>query len=286
MKKYLCMLVFVLGWLQLSSSLMANETEDKRNFRVISLAPHLTEILYEIGAGQQIVGAVSYSNYPEEAKKIPQIGDYNRLDLETILALKPDLVVGWKSGNSKEEIKRLKKLGLKVHVSDPKELQDVALLMEQLGHLLGREKTAQKRAVKYKEQIESLKTKYQKQTQLKVFYQVWNKPLITINGEHIISHVIEICGGKNIFHDLKGLAPQIGVEAVLQQNPNVIIASGMDESRPEWLDEWKKYPVLDAVQNDNLFHVLPDIIQRNGPRLALGTEAVCQVLHEARSKME
>ncbi len=258
--------------------------EERAAVRIISLAPHITEILFEIGAGEQIVGTVSYSDYPNAAKEIPRIGGYNRLDLESILEKRPDLVLGWESGNSPVEIEQLKALGLHVVVTEPRQLGDVAALMERYGQLVGREEQARKKAARYRQRLQQLRDNYQHQLPLTVFYQVWNSPLITVNGEQIISDVVELCGGVNVFASLDTLSPRVSVEAVLEKNSQVIIASGMDESRPEWLDGWSQYPTLQAVQNGNLYHVPPDILQRHGPRLVKGVEAVCRVLAMAREK--
>ncbi len=252
--------------------------------RIVSLAPHLTEMLFEIGAGEQIVGTVNYSNYPQAALQIPQVGGYNRLDLEAILALQPDLIVGWESGNNPAELERLQQLGFRLHITEPRQLEDVATVMEQLGRLTGVEQQAQQRAHHYRQRLQRLRDQFHQRQPVSVFYQVWNRPLITINGEQIISHVIELCGGVNVFSGLNSLSPQISVEAVLERDPQVIVASGMDESRPEWLDAWGRYPMLQAVKRNNLYHVPPDILQRHGPRLVEGAEQLCQALQLARSK--
>ena len=254
--------------------------------RVVSLAPHLTEMLFEIGAGDRVVGTVNYSNYPEAAKQIPQVGGYNRINLEAILALQPDLIVGWESGNAPAELARLQQLGFRVHVTEPRQLEDVATVMEQLGELLGRSTEATARAAVYRARLQQLRDQYHSKRLLRVFYQVWDRPLITVNGEQIISHVIELCGGRNVFHALDSLSPQISVESVLERNPQVIIASGMDEARPEWLDGWRRYPTLQAVVDNHLFHVPPDILQRHGPRLVEGAEQLCKALQKAREKSE
>jgi len=253
--------------------------------RIISLAPHITEILFEVGAGEQIVGTVNYSNYPEAATRIPQVGGYNRLDLEAILQLHPDLILGWESGNSTVEIERLRALGLSVRLSEPHRLEDIAQLMEQFAVLTGHAKQGQRRAEAYRQRLDQLRARYADAVSVTVFYQVWNQPLITINDQQVISDVIRLCGGTNVFAELDSLSPRISVEAVLQRNPQVIIASGMDASRPEWLDEWSRYPSLQAVSAANLYHVPPDILQRHGPRLAEGAEQLCLALEHARSKV-
>lgn len=268
--------------LSLSCSTALRATEKPQ--RIVSLAPHLTEMLFEIGAGELIVGTVNYSNYPLAAQQIPQVGGYNRLDLEAILALQPDLIVGWESGNSPAELKRLQQLGFKLHITEPRQLEDVASVMEQLGMLTGVGHRARQRADHYRQQLQQLRVQFHQQQPVSVFYQVWNRPLITINREQIISHVVELCGGVNVFAELNSLSPQISVEAVLERDPQVIIASGMDESRPEWLDEWNRYRSLQAVVKRNLYHVPPDILQRHGPRLVEGAEQLCKALQKAREK--
>ncbi len=262
----------------------AVQADERHALRVVSLAPHLTEMLFAIGAGEQVVGTVNYSNYPEAAGRIPQVGGYNRLDLEAIIASRADLIVGWESGNAPGELEKLRQLGFKFHISEPRRLEDVATVMEQLGGVLGREQQAGEQAHDYRNHLQQLRNRYQGKHLVDVFYQVWNQPLITINGEQIISHVIELCGGRNVFAGLDSLSPQIGVEAVLERNPEVIIASGMDESRPEWLDSWSRFPLLQAVREENLYHVPPDLLQRHGPRLVEGAKLLCEALEEARQK--
>ena len=262
------------------------EADERHALRVVSLAPHLTEMLFEIGAGEQVVGTVNYSNYPAAALQIPQVGGYNRLDLEAIIARQPDLIVGWESGNAPTELAQLRRLGFELHVTEPRQLEDVASVMEQLGKLLGRESQATIRGEQFRIRLQQLRDQYRQQRPVRVFYQVWNRPLITINREQIISHVIELCGGENVFADLDALSPQISVEAVLERNPQVIIASGMGEARPEWLDAWSRFPMLQAVKRNNLYHVPPDILQRHGPRLVEGAEQLCKALQNARVKTE
>lgn len=251
--------------------------------RIISLAPHVTEQLFAIGAGERIVGAVDYSDYPEQAKRLPRVGGYSRLDLERILALKPDLVVGWKSGNDARQLERLQQLGLKVYLSEPRHLDDIASDMERLGKLSGVAKKAAEIAAQFRQRIELLRDQHQNTAPLRVFYQIWNRPLMTVNGKHLISDVISLCGGDNIFATVDNLTPSVSVEAVLAANPQVIIASGMATERPEWLDDWRHWKQLAAVKNKQLYVIRPDIIQRATPRLLQGAERMCQLLDTARS---
>lgn len=252
---------------------------------IISLAPHTTEMLFSAGAGPLIKGVVKYSNYPPEAKQIPVIGSYNALDLEKILAMQPDLVLAWHTGNRAHELEKLKSLGLNVYITDPRDLEDVASNIERLGLLTGTHDKAKKSADAFRQKHRQLKQLYSNQRAITVFYQIWNKPLMTVNGEHLISRVIRLCGGVNVFSDLGPLAPAIDIEAVIKANPQVIIASGMDEERPEWLDDWRRWQSLSAVKNDNLYFIPPDIMQRHTSRILQGAEQMCSALETARKKI-
>lgn len=249
--------------------------------RIISLAPHVTEQLYAIGAGEQIVGAVEYSDYPQAAAALPRVGGYSRLDLERILSFEPDLVVGWHSGNDPRQLERLEQLGLTVYRSEPRELRDIAVSMRRLGVLSGRAEQAAAEAESFVQTLERLNAMNRGRPARRVFYQIWNRPLMTINGEHLISDVIRLCGGENVFADLPVLTPKISTEAVLAADPDVIIASGMGEARPEWLDEWRRWEQLSAVKNDRLAFIPPDLIQRATPRLLDGAERLCRMLSSA-----
>ncbi len=249
--------------------------------RIISLAPHTTELLFAAGAGDRIVGTVDYSDYPAAAHKIPRIGGYRAVDLERILTLKPDLVVAWLSGNGTELVERLRGLGLTVYVSEPSSLKDIALSLEQIGALSGSTQGLEA-ARSFRLRLEKLTQKYADKSRVSVFYQIWDPPLMTINGDHLISRVIDLCGGYNVFNELSALTPTVSREAVLASNPDAIIASGMDKERPEWLDNWRHWPQLKAASADHLFFIPPDLLQRATPRLLDGAEQLCRVLDEVR----
>lgn len=252
--------------------------------RIVSLAPHITETLFSAGAGNRIVGAVEYSDYPAAAKAIPRIGGYSRLDLEAIAASQPDLAIGWLSGNSPAHLDKLRALGIPVFLVQPHGLDDVAVNLERFGRLAGSDTAAQAAARTYRARLAELRSRYTSRSPVRVFYQVWNSPLMTIGGSQIITDVIRLCGGENVFADLAPLAPRVTVEAVLARDPEVIVASGMGEARPEWLDDWRKWPQLTAVKHDNLFFIPPDLIQRPTPRLLEGATRLCEQLEAARGK--
>jgi iron complex transport system substrate-binding protein len=252
--------------------------------RIISLAPHMTETLFAAGAGAQIVGTVDYSDYPEVAKKIQRVGGYSRFDLEAVAALKPDLIVGWQSGNAAAHLDKLKGLGYTMYVSQPNRIEDVASEIERLGTLAGTNATADAEAKRFRDKLAALRAQYTGKATVRTFYQIWKQPLMTVGKNQIISDAIRLCGGDNVFGKLEQMAPTVNVEAVIAANPEAIIASGMGDSRPEWLDDWKKWTSIEAVKRDNLFFVPPELIQRHTPRLLEGTEILCTHLETVRGK--
>ena len=252
--------------------------------RIVSLAPHVTEMLFAAGAGDRVVGTVDYSDYPPAAKSIPRIGGYSRIDLEAVAALKPDVVVGWESGNAAAAVAKLRGLGIKVYLTQPNRIEDIAGSVERIGRLAGTEKEAAAAAANFRERLGRLLGRYSARPKLRVFYQIWKQPLMTVNGRQIISDAMRVCGGENVFADLPTLAPTVTAEAVIAANPDVIVASGMGEARPEWLDDWRRWPSLAAVGRDDLYFIPPELIQRHTPRILDGTEKLCQHLESARAK--
>ncbi len=252
--------------------------------RVVALAPHMAETLYAAGAGERLVGTVEFSDYPPEAQKVRRVGGYSRVDLEAVAALKPDLVIGWQSGNAPSTLDALRALGLTVYVSQPDRIEDVAREIERFGELAGTEKMAQPKAAELRRRQAVLQREYANRPTVRTFYQIWKQPLATIGGKQIISSVIRLCGGENVFAALGNLAPTVSVEAVIAANPEAIVASGMDAARPEWLDDWKRWTTINAVARDNLFFVPPELIQRHTPRLLDGAEILCRQLESARQK--
>lgn len=251
--------------------------------RIVALAPHIVENLFSIGAGGQIVGVVSYSDFPPAAKAIPVVGSFNAVGLEAVLALQPDLIVLWGSGNGLNALKGLEALNIPVYVDEMENLADIPKSLVNLGVLSGHAEAAEAKATRFSDSIAALKSMHELKNTISVFYQVWNEPLQTINGAHIISEIIGLCGGENIFSAEPVLAPKVNQEAVIARNPDAIIASGVSEQRPDWLNEWNTWPELSAVKNQHLFFVPPDIIQRHTLRIQQGAELMCEKLNLARS---
>ena len=250
--------------------------------RIISLAPNITELLFAAGAGDKIVGTVEYSDFPEKAKSIERIGNHSAIDLERISILKPDLIIAWQSGNPKAAIDKLKKLGFRVFMSEPRSLNDIVTSMQRFSSLAGTESFADKAIDEYRKRYTSLKKKYQSSGSVKVFYEIWYQPMMTVNGEHIISEVIEFCGGENVFSGLGQLAPSISVESILAAKPQAIIAGSNIGDR---LFDWKRWTTLDAVRMGNLFHVEWDHINRHSPRILDAVIQVCDALNIARKNI-
>ncbi|WHI47396.1 cobalamin-binding protein [Microbulbifer sp. VAAF005] len=250
--------------------------------RIVALAPNIVENFYSAGAGDKLIAAVSYSDYPEQAKQLPEIGNYKAVNYESLLLLNPDLIVAWGSGNGDQMINKLEDLGFTVFVSESNALEDIAVNVKRFGKLAGTSDYADKSAGEWLERLNQIQLSHKDLDSVSVFYQVWNEPLQTLNGDHLISDVIQTCGGRNIFADALVLAPKISIESVLDRDPRVIIASGMGEERPDWLDAWAAYPRINAVKEGNLFHVPPDIIQRHTFRVLDGMEMVCDDLNRVR----
>jgi iron complex transport system substrate-binding protein len=252
--------------------------------RIVSLAPHITELLYAAGAGERLVGTVEYSDHPEAARRLPRVGSYAAVDLEAVAALEPDLVIAWASGNRDTHLARLAALGIPVFASEPRSLADVGRSIETFGRLAGTETVATRAARHYAEHRAALAARYATLAPVRVFYQVWDRPLMTVNGAHLISDVMALCGGSNVFADQGRLAPTVSVESVLAANPEVIVASGMGEERPDWLDQWRRWPGLTAAARGNLYFIPPDLMQRHTPRILDAAERLCGFLEEARAR--
>ncbi|RKE26378.1 iron complex transport system substrate-binding protein [Paraburkholderia sp. BL23I1N1] len=256
--------------------------------RVISLAPHATELLYAAGGGAKLVGAVSYSDYPPEAKELPRVGDNKALDLERIVALKPDLIVVWRHGNAQRQLDRLREMHVPLFFSEPHHLDDIAVSLTKLGQLLGTSPSADAAAVAYRQDIARLRAQYTSRPTVSVFYQVWDQPLMTLNGDHMVSDVIALCGGRNVFAKLEPLVPTVSTEAVLAANPEAIFTAAPGATHPDTplpqLDTWRAWPSLKAVANNNLFAIDGDLINRPAPRIAQGAKQMCEDLDLARSR--
>ncbi len=253
--------------------------------RIVTLAPHAVEMLFAAGAGDRIVGTVSYSDYPAQAKSIPRVGSYNALDVERILALQPDLVFAWDSGNKKDQIEKLIQLGLTVFINEPHSIEDVASSIERIGRLTATEMRASRFNAGFLKRYRQLQETYQNRSKVRMFYQVWNDPLITINGQHLISAVMRLCGAENIFNDMSVLSASVSVEAVIVAQPEIIIAGGEAEKQRQahLLENWWRWKTLPAVRHEQLYLIEPGLLHRHGPRILDGAEIMCRYVEQARA---
>jgi iron complex transport system substrate-binding protein len=248
--------------------------------RVVTLAPHLTELAYAAGGAARVVGADSASDYPPAAAGLPRVGGAAGLDLERILALQPDLVLGWLSGNKPSDVTRLEQLGLNVFLNEPRRLRDIPRTLRVMGLLLGTESVAEQRARAFEQQVDTLRLRAAKKRTVSVFFEIWHQPLITVNGEHLISDLLALCGGYNVLGALPALAPTVNVESVLAADPEVIIAAG---APPGALAAWQRFPRLRAVQREQFYELDPDLTTRATPRVLDGAQQVCERLDRVRN---
>ncbi len=252
--------------------------------RVISLAPHATELLFAAGGGKRIVGTMNWSDYPPEAKAIPQVGSNSEIDIERVVALKPDLIVVWQSGNTARQLEQLARLGIPVFRSEPRKLEQVATSIERFGALLGTAEQAQAAAGDYRAQIAQLAARYAHAAPVRVFYQVWDRPIYTLNDEQIVSDMIRTCGGKNVFGGLPVIAPEVSLEAVLARDPEAIVSGDEHAPGDRGIHIWKPYKSVAAVKRGNLFTLDGELLTRPGPRTAQGAARLCALLDVARGR--
>jgi iron complex transport system substrate-binding protein len=254
--------------------------------RIVSLAPHATELLFAAGAGASVVGVSAFSDYPAAARNLPQVSGGMRLDLERILALRPDLAVGWQSGNARADLERLVALGIPVFLSEPQRLGDVPDTLIRLGRLAGSERAAQVVAAGFLDELARLRFRYRDRRPVRVFFEIDRQPLMTLNHAHLASDVLALCGGSNVFAASDLIAPEVSVEAVVLQDPDVILFSdqlGTVESVRTW---WGERTELRAVRAGQVYSVPGELVFRQTPRVLQGAQRVCESLDVARTSLE
>ncbi len=243
--------------------------------RIVSLTPHLTELLFAVGAGAQVVGVDSASDYPPAARTLPRVGDYSRINFERILALKPDLVIVWMGGNRAADIHALEQMGIPVLHTQATRLDDVARLLRLIGQASGHARAGEAAAQDFSRRLAALQVPVGRTPTLAVFYQVWDHPLMTVGGTHWISDALALCGARNIFADLDALSPVVSREAVLQRAPALIV-SGSDA--PDMRLQWQRFGSLPAVKHQAFVRVDADRLHRLTPRLVEGVAELCREL--------
>jgi iron complex transport system substrate-binding protein len=254
-----------------------------RPARIVALSPHLAEIVYAAGAGDRLVAVVRYSDHPAAVRRLPSVGDAARFDAERLLALAPDLVLGWQSGNPAHELRRVERLGLPLFVTEARRLEDVPRLVRRVGAIAGSEDGAEAAAASFERSLAALRSRYRGLPRVRVFYEIWDRPLLTVNGRHLISDVIELCGGQNVFADAPVLTPAVSLEAVLAARPDVILGGSSAGGEARLAAQWSAAPVA-ALREIASRYVSADLIQRQTPRILEGARIVCDHLHDVRTR--
>ena len=250
--------------------------------RVVTLAPNLTELVFAAGAGQSLVGASAYSNYPPDALDLPLIGDAFMVDHEQLALLQPDLLLVWQSGTPVHVVDELRGMGYRVESIRTRGLEDIAAALLRIGDLTGHGDAAATVAKVYQSQLQALRDEFSGTEPLSVFYQISSRPLYTVNGEHYVSELIELCGGRNVFAGLSDLAPTIDVEAVIDLDPEVMLAS--TDAGDDAFAEWSRWPHIAANRYGNHFSLPADEVGRATPRVIVAGEALCAALQTARER--
>ncbi|MDD7805902.1 MAG: cobalamin-binding protein [Endozoicomonas sp. (ex Botrylloides leachii)] len=254
--------------------------------RIISLAPSATELLYAAGAGKQLVAVDKYSDFPEAAKKLPKVGGYPNINAEVLVNMAPDLIVVWAGGNSPELIQQIARMKLKLFQLNAVNLKDIGIELRKLGAITGNVQQANFQADRFDRRLARLQTTYQHQTPISVFFEIWHTPLMAVGADNIMNRVITLCGGRNIFADVKIHFPIVSIESLLAKNPDVIlITSPQNKARDRQTliaSYQKKWVMLSAVQKKQLFIIDSDMISRPTPRILDGAEKICQYLKVVR----
>ncbi len=249
--------------------------------RIVSLAPHITEQLFAVGAGDRIVATTDFADYPPAAKKIPRVARAHSVDLERVAAARPDLIIVWGSGFPPATIEALQRMNVPVYVNEPGSLDSIASSLERLalvsGGSLGRAT-----ADRLRTQLADLRSRYADRGSVRVFYQIWSQPLMTLGAPHVLTEAIGLCGGRSVFKDLAPIAPQVSLESVLAADPEIIITAEPGGKPSGQLDAWKRWPQLRAVQRSQLVTLDADRINRHGPRIAAEIEVMCERIDAAR----
>jgi iron complex transport system substrate-binding protein len=251
--------------------------------RVVSLAPHLTEMAFAVGGGQAVKAVIRYSDHPAAARTLPVVGDAFALDFEAIARLKPDLVLVWASGLNERHRERLRALGLTIYESEIRHAVAIPHTLRRLGALFGRTDEGAAAAARFERDWQTLRERHAGKPALRVFWQLWQEPLMTVNREHLIGEAIEICAGVNVFGTLPLLTPTVSWEAAISADPQLIAASGRAADAAQDFARWRRYSQVSAVRRGHFVHIDGDLIGRMGPRFVQGASALCDAIERARS---
>lgn len=251
--------------------------------RIVSLSPHITELLFAAGAGARVVGIDDASDYPEAARRLPRVGEPGALDVEKLLMLAPTRVIVWGGGTAQGQLAELERLNLHPYVTEQRHLDDIGTALIEFGRLAGTQRVADESARRYALDLAALRARYAGRARLTVFYQVWDRPLYTLSGAHPLSEVLRLCGGENVFADLGPLAPEVDREAVLERDPEVILIGADGAEGARQVRDWARFTSLRAVAHAAVFTVDPSLLGRMTPRILEGARQVCERLDAART---
>jgi iron complex transport system substrate-binding protein len=249
--------------------------------RIISLAPGATEMLFAAGAGKHVIATVEYSDEPPAAKQVPRIGDVVAIDMERLVALRPEVAVVWPGGGNPAQIEEISRMHIPLYRQQVNTLADLAGSLRRLGALAGTREAAEQAAQNIESRLATLSRTYGNGRHPTVLMQVWNHPLYTVGGTHLISDALKACGAKNAFGDLRDLSPVIDIEAVVARDPDIIVAATPPGAGQEWLADWKRFTTLKAVRNGNLIAFEDQRLTRLGPSVIDATEGLCKALATA-----
>jgi len=250
--------------------------------RIVSLAPGATEMLFAAGAGNHIVATVQYADEPPAAKQIPRIGDVVAIDLEKLVALRPQVAVVWPGGGNPAQIEEIARMGIPLYQQQVNSLADIPGSVRRLGALAGTGAAADRTAQDIERRLARLAHQYDSKRHPTVLLQVWNHPIYTVGAKQVMSDALRLCGARNVFGDLPDLAPAVDVEAIVARNPDIIVAAAPPGAGGGWLADWKRFGTLRAVRNGNLIDFEDQRLTRLGPSVVDATEELCKALAKAR----
>lgn len=247
--------------------------------RIISLAPSITETLFALGAGDDVIGVTDFCNYPPEAQKKHRVGGITNPSIETIIGLKPDLIILSMEGNVREDFRKLLDLGVPLFVTNPRTLAGIHKSIDDLGVLTGKSNNAQRLVRAMTSREDSLRSLPQKHTHVLLIVSL--QPLIVLGTKTFLAEMLNLAGGENIAGDSPSTYPTLSREVVVEQNPDVIIVtSNILQNVDELLELFPEWAGLNAIRNHQVYRIDPDIVSRPGPRVVDGLEALYNIIQQ------
>jgi len=262
-----------------------NELDNDNKPSIIALAPHIVEMLYEIGAGEQIIGTTAFADYPQQAKKIPRIGNYVRLQLERVIELQPDLIIAWKSGNPSDDLARLKQLGFTIAYSQPNTFSDIASELRHFAKITGHTEQGEKVALQFEQELTLIKQTYQHKEKITGFYELWSRPLTTVAKGSWPQQFLNICQVNNPFKQAATPYPQINIEQLLPKEVALIIQPLSINQKEREAFNWQDWPIIPAVKNKQIIQPDADALHRMTGRSLTALKELCQAIDDTRLQL-